>query len=240
MPVPRKGNGAASLEAEQQALAVTNNRIAEASRKREQLLLGDDEAAIDRADSELGMLGRMAKRSADRIKLLEVEAQRQEAQAVAKRRISLIQRIEKQLNTSADVFAVEIQNVIAQFEKSFQQLVAARAKILPAWNWSTEAQEACCLSGSSIRRLIEFELYRQSGKVFTGGSDWEPVQMSLPGSRPPDLVTRMPHAVKPLAETLREANAHASKILRNGELAAPAELLAADEIEEPAHAAAGT
>jgi hypothetical protein len=66
----RKANGTASLAAEQQALAVTNDQIAELSRSREQQLLAGDEEAIDRLDGELDMLERIAKRHGDRMGML--------------------------------------------------------------------------------------------------------------------------------------------------------------------------
>jgi hypothetical protein len=105
----RKGGNGAALEEAREALAATNDRIQELSRRRERLLLGDDDIALEAIDAELDKLERLARRDADRVRLIEDQARREEAERIAKRQQDLIGRNEKKLHES-DTVAAEVQN----------------------------------------------------------------------------------------------------------------------------------
>jgi hypothetical protein len=224
------------LEEERQALAATNTRIEAISRSREEQLLTGDEDAIDRLDMELGTLGRLAKRHGDRVRLLEIAAKQEEAERVAKRKRELIERIERKLAASNDV-AVEIQNLVGQLDKAFQKLVALRLDCAAAWPFDTNALNACALTGASVQNFLRHELYRQGARPFVGGHEFAPMEVSLPGGRAPDVLTRQPELVTPLVEVLRAASDHASQIMRGAIVAAPAVEAIIESASEPPPAA---
>jgi hypothetical protein len=78
---------AANILAEAQTeLTETNQRLADCSRRRDQLLLAGDERGLDAIEVELANLQKAAVRHVDRIRLLEEQARQEEAAAVVKRR----------------------------------------------------------------------------------------------------------------------------------------------------------
>jgi hypothetical protein len=226
----RKVNGATAVAAEQQALAIVNDRIGEISRLREQQLLSGDENAIDALEGELELLERVAKRHGDRIKALGVQAALEEAAAVAKRKAALIERIVKKLVVSVGDAGKEVERLVGELDAAFQKLVLLREECAAAWPFDTVALTACCLTGASIRTALQHEIFRHA-RPFVGGGEFASPVVSLPGGVPSDIVTRRPDLVDPLSDVLRRANDHAIAIMRGATTALP-EPLAPSPAEE--------
>ena len=82
------------LEQARTTLTEIEAKIAELTAKRRgRLLAGDAANLIGRLDDEIGALQRAARTEVDRIALLEIEARRAEAEAIARRRAETITRV---------------------------------------------------------------------------------------------------------------------------------------------------
>ena len=120
---PFRQKAATRLAAAQAALAEVDNKLAEIGRTRAQrLLAGDGASAIAKLDAEIATLQHAAQTERDRIRLLEAEAEREEAEAVVRRRADLMVRFQKKLN-EADAVAGELQDTMATAEALFRKVI---------------------------------------------------------------------------------------------------------------------
>jgi hypothetical protein len=230
---PFKKKASTRLEAVRTALADTSRQIGELEARRNAALLADDDPTAARLHAELETLRGLARGHADKVALLEAEAQREEADAVVKRRADLIVRFEKKL-AQADAEAVELQELIAQAEKKFRKIITLRTDARAAWplgdshaNAVAGASEGAALSGGAVARLLQFEFYRIGARPYLGGHAGAVKEQDWPGAG-------MPERIMPFADALRQASRFAVDMMR-GKLdpltAAPA---AVSTIDEPA------
>jgi hypothetical protein len=224
----RKGGSKSAIEEARQAIAQANGGIQELRRRREEALLSEDDRAVDAIDADLDKLEKIARRHADRARLLEAEAQREEAERTAARRRDVIPRVEKKLRESEGV-AAELQEAIARTERAFRRLIDLRTAAAAALSFDANQLATCLVSVASVRLLVQHEIFRVGCRPFVGGQEFELVAPSLPGGRAPDPL-RQPDQVTPLVEALRQATEHAISLMRGN-------LVAAVEAEPPAEAA---
>jgi hypothetical protein len=203
------------------ALAKTNDRIAELTRRRLDLLLADDNRSLDALDAELDTLKKTAARGTDRILALEAEVRRAEAEAVAKRRVDLTARFEKTLS-DADAEADLLQEDLVRVEARFRKIIALRETARAAWpvgasstNASAGTPEGAALSGAAVAALLKYELFRIGTRPFLGGHPGARGEVSFPGGACPQIQWAMtPEKITPLAEALRRASAFAVDMMR--------------------------
>lgn len=217
---------AATLLIDARAAHITSTeRIAVLEAERQQKLLADDDAALDALDAELETVRKAARRQAERIKLLEGQAEREEAVALEARRENLLDRVEKILN-DADTTADELQKTLARADRLFRKVIKLRqeaAVALPltgdpdvgavAVNW-----QGWALSAGAVLVLLKFELYRIGARpVQTGGAPaGYGTEVSFPGGLSPRIDLQLqPEKIKPLADALREASAFAIQQMRD-------------------------
>jgi hypothetical protein len=229
-----KTNGSALSQA-QEALAATNTQIAKLIRDREASLLEGDDAMLDVFDNEIDVQERLARRHSLRIRALEVRAEQDERERVAKRKGALIGRIEKKLSES-DALVSELETLVTRMDRVFQQLISLREETLAAWPWSTVDQDACILTPAAIRTALQHELYRQGSRPFIGGSEFAPIQVSLTGREGARSIDAAACLVDPLSVVLQRGNQYASRVLRGGTVPAPEPPAPSPAREEaPAH-----
>jgi hypothetical protein len=154
-------------------------RVAEVGAARSKAILDEDDTTARKLDSELEELQRDARIAGERVRLLEAEAQREEADAVIKRRGDLIVRFEKKL-AEADREADELQNLVAAAEKKFRKIITLRTDARAAWpiadsnaNATAGTAEGAALSGGAVAKLLQFEFYRVGARPFLGGRPGE-------------------------------------------------------------------
>jgi hypothetical protein len=212
----------AKLEAARSTLADINAKAAEATAKRKaRLIAGDPAAAIGKLDTEIAELQHAAQTEADRIRLLESEAAREEAEAAAKRRAALTDRFAGKL-AEADTLAEQLQTDIAKVEKTFRAIIALREEARAAWpagDSHTAAiagtPEGCAMSGPAVATLLKYELYRIGARPYAGGQQGARTEVGFPGSTSPRLDWLMtPEKITPFATALRNASRVAVEMMR--------------------------
>jgi hypothetical protein len=234
-----KKNADAILSEARQELININARLSDGAARRDKLLLFfGDEKALDAIEVELANLRKAHERQADRIKLLEQEAAREEAEAVAKKRADLVARFEKKLQM-ADAAADELQVTLAKAEQLFRTIIKHREDARAAWplgdshtNAIVGTAEGCALSGAAVKRLLSFHLYKIGARPFLGGRPGEIVEETFPGAVCPRNEWRgIPEKITSFADALRAASKYAVDMMR-GKLDPLAALPTADT-EQP-------
>jgi hypothetical protein len=203
------------------AQAEAVRRVAEVGAARSKAILDEDDAAARKLDAELEELQRDARIAAERVRLLEEEAQREEADAVVKRRADLTVRFEKKL-AEADAEAAELQELIAQAEKKFRKIITLRTDARAAWpiadshaNATAGTAEGAALSGGAVAKLLQFEFYRVGARPFLGGRPGEIKEQDWPGAVCPKNEWRgIPDKIMPFADALRAASKFAVDMMR--------------------------
>jgi hypothetical protein len=219
---------AAALDRSRAALTEIGAKLAELDGKREERLLrGDSAVVIAKLDAELAGLEHARKTEIDRIKLLEIQSEREAGARRLRERASLIERFAKKLN-DADAIAIELQDDVARVEQKFRQIISLREEARAAFAVHSShaiaaapAAEGCALVGSAVQMLLAFELYRIGARPSFGGDHSVPRQVEFPGARCPRLEWSLqPEKIMPFAEALKRASEFAVKLLRD-ELALP-------------------
>src|SRR5262245_20605175 len=92
-----KPTAANRLDAARKELEATNSQLSELEAKRNSALLADDDRTAAKLAGQIDDLHRLARGHADKIRLLEGEAERAEKEARIRRREDHIRRVEKLL-----------------------------------------------------------------------------------------------------------------------------------------------
>jgi hypothetical protein len=202
----------------------TSQKLAEVRTARDAALLkSDDTSAILKHDDEIAQLERIAKAKADRVKLLEGEAKREEVEQRAKRHAQLIDRIDGEFKNWVEN-GEEIEKAVVALLKLYRRQIELGGKIAVAWRWNNSDIAALRVHGLGIKELLCHEFYRIS---FMGGMEAGPNSVSLPGALcPRPLEWRLtPERIKPFAETLRELAAYGSRTMRGLKKEKPAPIM---------------
>ena len=210
------------LSEAQQELVETNAKLSDTGRRRDQLLLANNDATgLDAIEGELANLQKASVRQADRIKLLEEQARQEEADAVLKRRKDHVARFTKKL-ADADQVADELQACVEQEDKLYRRLIQLREDARAAWWGSTPHENAlgvspdgAALSGIAIKALLMHEIYRVGARPFVGGTAGELKAPDLPGGLCPDhRLLGQPHLIEPFGARVRKASQAAIDVMR--------------------------
>ena len=203
------------------AQAEAVKRVAEVGAARSKAILDEDDGAARKLDAQLEEAQRDARIAGERIRLLEQEALREEADAVLKRRKDHVARFTKKLS-DADQAADELQATIEQADKLFRKLITLREDARVAWWGSTPHEMAlsispdgCALSGLAIKALLMHEIYRVGARPFVGGTAGELKAPDLPGGQCPDhRLLGQPHLIEPFGARMRKASQAAIDVMR--------------------------
>ena len=171
-------------------------------------------------DAEIAALEKLSARQAERIKLLEQQAQQREAEEIARRRQQLREQFAKRL-AEADAAAVELQATVERMAVLYSKIITIREEARASWpisdahhNAAAGAVEGAALSGSAVKALLSFEFYRHTD-VFLGGVPGERRHPSLPGAVSPRIDQQQnPSAIKPFADALKQASAFAVEAMQ--------------------------
>ena len=216
-----KKTAAHRLDDARAAIDAATKTITDLETRRNAALLKDDDELAAKLFGELETLRTVARGHADKIKLLEGEAQRENAARIVKEHQGLIGRFEKVLDGS-DTDLTEGAHLIAQGWKKIESGIAKRESARAAFNvhssharGAAESIDGCAMAGEAILHLLSFEFYRISAKPLLGGRSGERPRPHLPGAKPPRLELQLqPDKITPLAEKVRTASAFAVTLLR--------------------------
>jgi hypothetical protein len=233
------------LGAARTAQAETVGRIAEVEAARAKAILDEDDAAARKLDAELEEAQRDARIAGERVRLLEAEALREEADDVLKRRKDHVARFTEKLS-DADRVADELQATIEQADKLFRKLIQFREDARVAWWGSTPHEMAlsispdgCALSGLAIKALLMHEIYRVGARPFVGGTAGELKSPDLPGGQCPDhRLLGQPHLIEPFGARMRKASQAAIDVMR-GKIPEAGTLPSVPDTPPPPPAASG-
>jgi hypothetical protein len=218
---PFKKKAATRLGEARAAQAAAVGRVAEVEAARAKAILDEDDVGARKLDAELEELQRDARIGADRVRLLEQQAQEEEQAAVLQRRKDHVVRFTKELS-DADQVADELQACIEQTDRLFRRLIQLREDARAAWWGSTHHEAAlsispdgCALSGLAIKALLMHEIYRVGARPFVGGTAGELKQVDLPGGQCPDhRLLGQPDKIEPFGARMRKASAAAVDVMR--------------------------
>jgi hypothetical protein len=214
---------AATILAEaQQELLNTNAKLSDTGRRRDQLLLANDATGLDAVEVELTNLQKAAVRQADRIRLLEAEAERETNERRVKERQGLIGRIEENL-AERDAAGRRLQNTLSKAEREFRELIRLSEASAAAWPWPPSDLIPMLMSGATIARAVSHQLYKCGARPPLLGRPGEKVEVGFPGGvcvdhRLRGLVDQIPS----LTDVLADGSRLASRIMRGGSAETPA------------------
>jgi hypothetical protein len=215
------------------AQTATARTISELEARRNAALLADDDATATAFDRELETLRRTERAHVDKVRLLEVEAEREAVARREREHTSLIERVEGKLR-AREKAGREVADLVAKLETAYRKLISLSEEIAPAWPWSTVDRNTLMTTAAAIQVQLGHEFFRQSHKPFLGGSPGLRAEVSLPGSkcsRPVDWLG-FPEREPALVDVLAACTGLASKIMR-GESVESAEIPAAANSEQP-------
>src|SRR5664279_1549113 len=201
----------------------TSQKLAEVRTARDAALLkSDDTAAILKLDDEIAQLERIAKAKADRVKILEREAEREEIEQRAKRKDQLIGRIDGEFKNGIENVD-ELAKAMLTVLKLYRRQIEIGGKIAAAWRWNNSDVIALRLNGLGIKELMCHELYRIS---FVAGMEAGPNSVSFPGALCSRLEWRLtPDKIKPMTETIRDLAEYGSRTMRGLKKEKPAPIM---------------
>src|SRR5262249_39389796 len=137
----RRKAAASRLDQAKADHAEAEQKIAELEVKRNDALLADRDEDAVRLDAKLDALRRMAKGYADKIVLLEAEAQREEAADRIKRHEAHIRQVEK-LGDNQIAAIAKVAEATATLVGAYREAIVAAERRAAAWPWAPQDFEA--------------------------------------------------------------------------------------------------
>jgi hypothetical protein len=212
------------LASAQAALEDANRKLAGLNEKRNQCLLGDDNAGAIALAGEMANLKLAARAEEDRIALLRAQAAEEEKARKVREREGLIKQIEEKL-AARDAAGADLADAAAKMNRSFFRMIDLGREVQGLWNWPPSDLAPILAIPPAISAALCHELYRISAhpKLLGGQVEKPNAGLSLPGSKVPRFeLTHLPEKITPLASVLQEATAYALGIMRGQKLGAPA------------------
>jgi hypothetical protein len=203
------------------------------------LLAGDEAAAVAKIDAEIAGLRHADRTEADRIKLLEKEAEKKEGLARAKRQAELIGCVKAKI-AEADAIGAEAQAVADKLIKLCFRECELRLAVLPMWAWNNSDRGAIGLSGVAVKERYMRYFYK-AGTVINrlGGLPVDRAVPSFPGRLEPRFELKLqPKKIPSMIDDMGERSAYASKVLDAGKrgpmraVATPKSTVAEGKLEE--------
>jgi len=205
------------LEAAQAALDEANHQLANLETKRNALLLKDDDAAAAKLANEIKQQRELADGYADKIKLLQAEAEREANARRTREQEALIGRVEKKF-AERDRIGAELADLIPQLNTRFRRMIELGREIAAAWPWPVGDALSLAIGRDQITNAISHELFRQTATPMLGGGmdvGRPNAGLRFPGSKSPSFAEiNLPESVMPLTDVLRLASEHGSNVMR--------------------------
>jgi hypothetical protein len=205
------------------------------------LLAGDDAAAVAKIDGEIAALHHAERTEADRIKLLEQEAEREEGLARAKRRAELIGRVKARI-AERDQVGAELEKKLGEAVKLFRRAHEIGLEASAMWSWNESDRIAIGLSGMELKLMVMHYIFKVGSVVNPlGGLPFHHMAQSFPGGQNPKPTewAMRPDKVPSLTEALALRSKFATRVLDGGTIGKAARTTAPDPIgAAPARTAA--
>jgi hypothetical protein len=210
----RNGVGS-SLRKAQHVLEETRGRLAALADQRNVTLLHGTDADVSKVDLEIEAANKLLRTHGDRVKLLEIEAEKEAAAKRAKELAALVDRVEKKLG-ERDAIAAELASCVAAADAALVKLFACNRLIQAGWPWEGGHVGAVLLGDAAVLGVLGNEIFRVGGRVPPGGGmPPDPRGPSYPGAKCEELQwIMMPEKTKPMVEKFAEASAAAKQIMR--------------------------
>jgi hypothetical protein len=227
----RKNDVAAQMADVREKLAEIASAMGVLQKRRGELLLDVDDpssiASIEKIDQELASHQRTSSIHHQRVAALQSELDAQNRARIAKEQAALIDRIEAKF-AERDAHGAELAKHLAAAVKSFRAMMAVNDAILPAWGWTLTDRIVAGLTDPKIIEFTESEIFRIGFSPFIGGTPGKVYRGNFPGAKAPNTPNRhlylgMPEAVPPMVDALKAASTWASKLMRGGAPALPAD-----------------
>lgn len=213
----RRNGAGGALDRAKAVLAETQAKLAALATERDTALLRGTDADVAQVDGQIEREEKLLRTHSDRVKLLQVEAEKEEAGRRARERASLIERLETKL--AARNHAVgKLADLVAAADAAFLDVLALNRQILAAWPWGNGDLGAVMLGDGATLNALRNEIYRVSGRPpSTGGMPGDSRGPSYPGGQCERLEwIMMPEKTRPMTEKYTEARAAASVIMKTG------------------------
>jgi hypothetical protein len=229
-----KGSAADRLAAATHELQEAQRQVAEAEADRSKALLSDrDDIAAELATTIDGLRGVIRGRT-DKIRLLQSEIEREEADVAAKRHEVHVAEFASTLE-QADRAGDELEGAVALLEQKFREVTKLRELALSMWphgasshaDAASRSPEGAALAAGAVVTLLQHEIHRVGSESRLGGDPHERVKVPLPGGVPSRLTPLIDRKtgqlipLKPLGEILRAASKFAVETLRDNRFVPP-------------------
>jgi len=194
------------------------------------LLAGDDAAAVAKIDGEIAALHHAERTEADRIKLLEQEAEREEGLARAKRRAELIGRVKARI-AERDQVGAELEKKLGEAVKLFRRAHEIGLEASAMWSWNESDRIAIGLSGMEFKLMVMHHIFKVGSVVNPlGGLPFHHMAQSFPGGQNPKPTewAMRPDKVPSLTEALALRSKFATRVLDGGTIGKAARTTAPD------------
>jgi hypothetical protein len=206
-----KPSTASRLDAARVEHAATLHQIEEAEAARNSALLADDDALARKVAVRIDGLRQLARDRADKVALLEEQAEKESIAQRAKEKAGLISRIEDRLARRNEAVA-DLQRLLGEARVALRNVAELSNQIDAAWPWQGHDRQALILPVEYIITATRHEIFRTSEP--SGSLRTAP---NLPGGKSPALtLINQPEKVPELTAVFREAAELASSIMKTG------------------------
>jgi hypothetical protein len=196
------------------------------------LLAGAEAAAVAKIDDEIAALHHAERTEADRIKLLEQEAEREEGLARAKRRAELIGRVKARI-AERDQAGAELEKKLGEAVKLFRRAHEIGLEAAAMWSWNESDRIAIGLSGMELKLMVMHHIFKVGSVVNPlGGLPFHHMAPSFPGGQNPKPTewAMRPDKVPSLTEALALRSKFATRVLDGGTIGKAVRTAAPDPI----------
>jgi hypothetical protein len=213
----RRNGAGSALDRARAVLSETQAKLAALGTERDTALLRGTDADVAQVDGRIEQAERLLRTHSDRVRLLEAEAEKDEAARRVKEHAAHIGRVEARLVDRGAIVA-ELAKHVAAADAAFVKLCTINQTIMSAWPWENGHIGAALLGAGDVARALSHELFRIGGRVPPGGGQPNPHPApTWPGAKCARLEDIMlPERTTPLVERFAQAGATASVIMRTG------------------------
>ena len=209
-------------------LQTIEQQIRDLEMQRATALLGDNDREATALGLRLDEARQVARTITDKCTLLEIEVEKEKAEAAARQHEQRVQEFADTLE-QADAAGDELQDAVEKLEAAYRRTIDLRETAFRMWPHGksshgdalAKAPEGAAMAAGAVATLLAHELHRVSFEAPLGGRPGEKVKLPLPAPAPSRLTplidqkTKRPVPLKPLGEVLRNASRFAVETLRN-------------------------
>jgi hypothetical protein len=203
------------------ALDAIVNELAERDTTRNAMLIdGAPIADIGAIDDVIAGLRHSEQTERDRLKLLDVEVEKEKQANVAKQQASYIARFTK-LQAERVTVAKRVQQDIATLWKDVRELVELSENARTGYAVHSQSARAgadsvdgAAMSAAAIMVMLQHEQFRQTWTPFRGGRPGEKTSFALPGAKPILGLELAPERVMPISDRIQAAADYAIATLK--------------------------